>query len=69
MLSLNAVSQDVVVLDGHYIHCGQSMQRTASGFLRLNGRLIGEESTKSRDVYLDIRVMECPCGFRLVLPD
>ena len=69
ILSFNAVSQDVVVLDGHYIHCGQSMQRTASGFVMLDGRLIGEESAKSRDVYLDIRIMECPCGFRLVLPD
>lgn len=62
-------SQDVLVFSGQYIHCRQSMQETASGVLRLDGRTAGEESGKPLDAYLDIRVMECPCGFRLVLPD
>jgi hypothetical protein len=69
VLNVNAGSQDVLVFSGQYIHCRRSMQETASGVLRLDGRTADEESGKPLDVYLDIRVMECPCGFRLVLPD
>lgn len=69
-LNINAQSQDVLVFSGQYIHCGQSMQQTATGVLRLDGRVLEEnESGKAKCVYLDIRVLECPCGFRLVLPD
>jgi hypothetical protein len=68
-LDFEAGSQDVVVFSGQYIHCRRSMQETASGVLRLDGRVLGEESGKPLDVYLDIRLMECACGYRLVLPD
>jgi hypothetical protein len=69
VLNINAGSQDVLIFSGQYIHCRQSMQETASGVLRLEGRTADEESGKPLDAYLDIRVMECPCGFRLMLPD
>lgn len=69
VLDIDAGSPDVLVFSGQYIHCRQSMQQTASGVLRLEGRTSEEASRKPLGVYLDIRVMECRCGFRLVLPD
>lgn len=66
---MTAGLDNVLVVSGHYIHCGQSMQETAPGVLRPDGRVLSEEAGKSMSVFLDIRVMGCPCGFRLVLPD
>ena len=60
---------DVLVFGTQYIHCGQSMQQTASGELKFEGRLEEEEFRGALPVYLDVRVMERPCGFRLALPD
>lgn len=68
-LNSAAGSPGVLVFSGQYIHCRQSMQETATGVLRLDGRTVDEESGKPLGVHLDIRVIECPCGFRLVLPD
>ena len=59
----------VLVFGTQYIHRGQSMQQTASGELKLEGRLEAEEFRGALPVYLDVRVMERPCGFRLALPD
>lgn len=67
--TMTAGRREVLVFKDQYIHCGQSMQETASGVLRIDGRIVGEEVRNAMAVYLDIRVMECPCGFRLVLPD
>lgn len=60
---------DVVLFGTQYLHCGQSLQKTASGVLRLDGRVVEDEFRNALAVYLEIRVMECPCGYRLVLPD
>lgn len=69
ILNLAAGRNDVVIFSGQYIHCGQSMQETASGGIRLDILTAGEdESGETTGVYVDIRVLECPCGFRLMLP-
>lgn len=60
-------SSDLLLFSGHYIHCGQSLQEIASGVLRFSNPL--DPDGESTDVRLEIRVLECPCGFRLVLPD
>jgi hypothetical protein len=66
--NLVAGRNDVLVFSGEYIHCGQSMQQTASGEVRLDSPAAGDEELGTPGVYLEIRVLECPCGFRLTLP-
>jgi DNA-directed RNA polymerase subunit RPC12/RpoP len=66
--NLAAGRDDVLIFMGEYIHCGQSMQHTASGEIRLDSPSSGAEDPGTRSVYLEIRVLECPCGFRLMLP-
>ena len=68
--NLKAERNDVVIFSGHYIHCGQALQETACGWLRFDSPLDGEkESWTTMTVCIEIRVLECPCGFRLILPD
>lgn len=68
-LNLASGRDDVVIYRGQYIHCGQSMQQTSSGVLRLGNPAGGDhEPGKAMGVYLETRAMECPCGFRLMLP-
>lgn len=69
-LNLAAGRNDVVIYSGQYIHCGQSMQETALGEIRIDSPVTREdEPGKNMSVYLEIRALECPCGFRLLLPD
>ncbi len=69
ILGLAAGRNDVLVFSGQYIHCGQSMQQTGSGGIRLDSPAAGEgEHGKAMSVHLEVRVLECPCGFRLLLP-
>ena len=60
---------DAVLFGKQYLHCGQSLLKTASGVLRLDGRIVEDEFRNAMAVYLEISVMECPCGYRLVLPE
>lgn len=69
ILNLAAGRNDVVIYSGQYIHCGQSMQQTGSGEIRLDSPGAGDdEPGKTKSVHLEIRILECPCGFRLMLP-
>lgn len=67
-LNVTAGSREVLAFSGQYIHCGQAMQKTGSAVLRIDGRISEDEFPNARDACLEIRVMECPCGFRLDLP-
>jgi hypothetical protein len=63
-------SSDLVFYAGHYVHCGQSMQQTATGIVQFDGHGDSdEESREAVSLRLEIRMLECPCGFQLVLPD
>ena len=67
--NLAAGRDDVVIYSGQYIHCGQSMQQTGSGVTRLDSPSAGDdEPGKAMGVCLEFRVLDCPCGFRLMLP-
>jgi hypothetical protein len=70
VLNLNPGSSDLLYYSGHYIHCGQSMQKTASGIVRFDSPIgSDEEPGETIEVRLEVRLVECPCGFRLVLPE
>ena len=70
VLNLDPGSRDLLIFNGHYLHCGQSMQKTATGIVRFDSpHSSDEESGKSMDVRIEVRLLECPCGFGLVVPD
>lgn len=62
---------DVLILGGHYMHCGQPMERSRSGMHRLFGPMTTDSRTDddSLDVYLSTRVLRCACGFQMELPE
>lgn len=63
-------SGDVLIFGGHYMHCGQPMQKAGSELRRLSAPLSTEDAAEDTlDVYLSTRVLRCPCGFQMELPE
>ncbi|SFU11412.1 hypothetical protein [Arthrobacter sp. ov118] len=61
---------DVLILGGHYLHCGQPMEKAGSEHRRLSAPLTTETATEDAlDVYLSTRVLRCVCGFQMELPE
>ncbi|MET1087751.1 MAG: hypothetical protein ABWY04_11630 [Arthrobacter sp.] len=68
--NLGAKREDVVIFSGQYLHCGQSLQHTASGWVEFDSPVPGgDEPWATGNVCLEVRVLECPCGFQLIIPD
>ena len=63
-------SGDVLVVGGHYIHCGRPMT-TAGAEVRTIHSTTFEDDTKNPalGVYLTTQVLRCPCGFQVEIPD
>jgi hypothetical protein len=61
---------DVLAFDGHYIHCGQPMQKAGTGTQRFHSSITtGQASEDVLAVYLSTRVLRCSCGFQMELPE
>jgi hypothetical protein len=61
---------DVLIFGGHYMHCGQPMDRAGSELRRLSAPLSTEDAADDTlDVYLSTRVLRCICGFQMELPE
>lgn len=60
---------NVLMSDGHYIHCGQPMQAAGGGMRNLFGGYSERELPDSLGVYLATRVLRCACGFQMEIPD
>ncbi|MGO4807809.1 hypothetical protein AB4089_22120 [Arthrobacter sp. 2MCAF15] len=56
-------TEDVLILGGHYMHCGQPMEKAGSELRRLTAPL----STES--VPDDTLVLKCVCGFQMELSE
>lgn len=70
VLNNSESSQDVLIFGGHYIHCGRPMQKVGSGVRRLHAALNTDRpENPGLDVYLATRVLHCPCGFQMELPE
>ena len=70
ILNSSESSQDVLVFEGHYVHCGRPMEKVGSGVRRLHAEISTSSTENSGlDVYLATRVLHCPCGFQMELPD
>lgn len=56
-------------VDGEYIHCGEPMKFAKSSARSIYTPLSTEEDEDAlMDVYLETRVLQCTCGFRMELP-
>ncbi|MDR6508428.1 hypothetical protein [Arthrobacter oryzae] len=63
-------TDDVLILGGHYMHCGQPMERRHSELRRLAAPLSTEDTAEDElEVYLSTRVLRCACGFQMELPE
>lgn len=61
---------DVLVFGGHYIHCGQPMERAGHELRRLHAPVgTSRPEAEALDVYLSTRVIRCACGFQMELPE
>jgi hypothetical protein len=73
ILNRRGRTPDVLVFGGHYIHCGQPMQKAGSGLQRLHSPITTDQATEDEDdalaVYLSTRVLRCSCGFQIELPE
>jgi hypothetical protein len=70
VLNRTRCPEDVLVVGGIYIHCGQPMQRFGSEFRRVVAPVsTGVASDDALDIYLRTRVLRCGCGFQIELPD
>ena len=59
----------VLMLGGHYLHCGRPMEKAGSGVRRLSAPLSTEAAEDALEVYLSTRVLRCACGFQMELPE
>ncbi|WP_309107541.1 hypothetical protein [Arthrobacter sp.] len=61
---------EVLIFGGHYMHCGQPMEKAGSDLRRLSAPLSTEGAAEDAlDVYLSTRVLRCACGFQMELPE
>lgn len=61
---------DVLVFGRHYIHCGRPMEKAGSGLQRIHFPVTTDQHTDGGlAVYLSTRVLRCPCGFQIELPE
>lgn len=62
--------QDILVFDGHYMHCGQPMQKLGSGVRQLSTPVFTDRPFEDEfEVYLTTRVLHCFCGFQIEVPE
>lgn len=64
-------SQDnVLVFAGHYVHCGQLMEKGRAELRRCHASRTTENvQDETLDVYLSTRVLRCACGFQIEVPE
>ncbi|MBT2534215.1 hypothetical protein J7E83_19210 [Arthrobacter sp. ISL-48] len=64
-------SQDnVLVFAGHYMHCGQLMEKGGTELRRFQASRSTENvQDEALDVYLSTRVLRCVCGFQIEVPE
>ncbi|MHC6218912.1 hypothetical protein [Arthrobacter sp. MMS24-S77] len=59
----------VLQFGGEYIHCGEPMKISGTGFHSVYAPMSTEDpAIDLLDVYLATKVLKCRCGFRMELP-
>ena len=60
----------VLVFSGHYIHCGQPIEKAGAELRGLHAPVTTDHTTGDPlGVYLSTRVLRCACGFQMELPE
>ncbi len=60
---------DVLVYDGHYMHCGEPMATAGAELRSIRGTDHSMQVPETLSVYLATRVLRCACGFQMEIPD
>jgi hypothetical protein len=61
---------NVLVFGGHYMHCGQLMEKGGTELRRFQASRSTEDvQDEALDVYLSTRVLRCACGFQIEIPE
>jgi hypothetical protein len=61
---------NVLVFGGHYMHCGQLMEKGGPERRRFQASRSAENvQDEVLDVYLSTRVLRCVCGFQIEVPE
>lgn len=62
--------RNVLVFGGHYMHCGQLMEKGGTELRHLQApRSTENVQYRALDVYLSTRVLRCICGFQIEVPE
>ena len=61
---------NVLVFAGHYMHCGEPMEKGGTELRHLQGpRSTENVQYWALDVYLSTCVLRCICGFQIEVPE
>jgi hypothetical protein len=70
VLSRSPWRGDVLVFDGHYIHCGQPMQTLGSQIRRLSAAAYTDPDPEDpADISMETQILRCACGFQIEVPE
>ncbi|PNI07291.1 hypothetical protein CXX84_17070 [Arthrobacter sp. AFG7.2] len=64
----DADTADLLSVGGQYIHCGEPMTRAGTDLSFIH-RHDDKQLPEALVVYLATRVLHCPCGFQVEIPD
>lgn len=61
----------VLQFGGQYLHCGEPMKTRSCELRRTQAPLAMAPGAREQlyEVYLNTRILGCPCGFRMEIPD
>lgn len=69
ILNQRGAVSGVLQFGGEYVHCGEPMKISGTGFHSLYAPMSTEDPTVDLlDVYLATKVLRCRCGFQMELP-
>lgn len=69
ILNQRGTVSGVLQFGGEFIHCGEPMQISGTGFHSVYAPMTTEDpAVDLLDVYLATKVLQCRCGFRMELP-
>ncbi len=69
ILNQRGTVSGVLQFGGEYIHCGEPMKISGTGFHSVYAPMSTEDpAVDLLDVYLATKVLQCRCGFRMELP-
>ena len=71
VLNRPGVSQGILQFGGQYLHCGEPMRTSSCELRRIQAPLVLKPGGQLRmyEVIINTRILGCPCGFHMEIPD